>query len=372
MAATGWDREGGRVTWERDMIVRLLDWFAVEGRDLPWRGSRDPYAIWISEAMLQQTQVKTVIPYWQRWMREMPDVRSLAAAAESQLLKLWEGLGYYRRVRHLQSAARRMVEEFGGAVPSELEALRSLPGVGRYTAGAVGSIAFDRPYPIVDGNVIRVLTRLRAETGDPRERAVQERLWADAEALVRMAQRTRRRRACSDFNQALMELGAIVCTPKSPDCGRCPVAAWCAGREAGRPERYPTRAVRVPTTARYYVVLIVRAEGRYWVRRRPSGEVNGGLWEFPNGEVEDPEAGPERFLSEAGLGRRVRASEWMVVRHAITRYRVTQRAYRVELPAVPARTNGGEWRRYSELRDLAFSSAHRRLVRALGALAELD
>lgn len=350
------------------MVVRLLDWFAVEGRDLPWRGSRDPYAIWISEAMLQQTQVRTVIPYWERWMREMPDVRSLAAAEESQLLKLWEGLGYYRRVRHLQAAARRMVAEFGGAVPRELEALRSLPGVGRYTAGAVGSIAFDRPYPVVDGNVMRVLTRLRAEPGDPRDRAVQERLWADAEALVRMARRTRRRWACSDFNQALMELGATVCTPGRPDCGRCPIAASCAGRSSGRPERYPTRSARAPATPRYYIVLVVRAAGRYWVRRRPPGAVNGGLWEFPNAEVEDPDAGLEGILTGAGLGGRVRVSEWMVVRHAITRYRVTQRAYRVALPAIPAGAIGEEWRRYSELRELAFSSAHRRLVRALEAV----
>src|ERR1035437_6082269 len=254
----------------RDIVPRLLAWFAQNARDLPWRRTRDPYAIWVSEVMLQQTQVKTVLPYWERWMRALPTIAALAKAKPHTLHKLWEGLGYYTRVRNLQRAARLIVEQHGGRFPNDFDALLALPGIGPYTAGAVCSIAFDQPQPILDGNVIRVLTRLCGIGGDPRERKTNARLWQLAKELVLRAAETDARtsasphashtrcdgatarrvtppasRPCSQFNQSLMELGALVCTPRQPRCGVCPIAKHCVAYQEDRVDQLPGTAPSV-------------------------------------------------------------------------------------------------------------------------------
>ncbi|HAV62375.1 MAG TPA: hypothetical protein DCY13_08435, partial [Verrucomicrobiales bacterium] len=220
----------------RPLVRALLKWFPAHARDLPWRRTLDPYAIWVSEIMLQQTQVKTVIPYFERWMKALPDVEALAACPSDQLHKLWEGLGYYTRVRNMQKAAREIVEQHEGNFPTAHPDILALPGIGRYTAGAIASIAFDQPQPIVDGNVIRVLARLFAIGGDPKEKTTSERFWSQATELVELARTSKRKGGipvapdalrfsggCSLLNQALMELGATICTPANPACDRCPV-----------------------------------------------------------------------------------------------------------------------------------------------------
>ena len=204
-----------------ELRTALLAWYRAHRRDLPWRRTRDPYAIWISEAMLQQTRVETVIPYWERFLARFPDVEALATADADDVIACWAGLGYYSRARNLHRAAQIVVERHAGRLPADVELLRELPGVGRYTAGAVASIAFDRPAPIVDGNVARVLARLFGIAADVRSRAVQERLWREAEELARGEDP-------GALNQALMELGAMVCTPRAPRCADCPWSRRCA------------------------------------------------------------------------------------------------------------------------------------------------
>lgn len=347
-------------------MLALLDWYGVHARDLPWRRTRDPYAIWVSEIMLQQTQVKTVIPYWERWVEAFPDVASLAAAPEARVLKLWEGLGYYRRARHLHAAARVILERHGGVFPGRLDAVLALPGVGRYTAGAVCSIAFDQAVPILDGNVIRVLCRVGALAGDPKDRGLNSRLWEEAGAWIGLAASLGRKDACSHLNQALMELGAMICTPRAPACDRCPLAPGCRARAGGAAERYPELAKRARATVREYVVAVIEHRGRVWVRQRLAEDVNGGLWEFPNVEVAPGKDGAEGVLRRAlGDGLLAMREPLVTVRHAITRYRVTQRAILAEWGggrrSVPG---GGLWCGVEEIEALPMSSAHRKIALA--------
>jgi A/G-specific adenine glycosylase len=357
----------------KPLVPRLLQWFAANARDLPWRRTRDPYAIWISEIMLQQTQVVTVIPYWERWLRELPDVASLARADEARLHKLWEGLGYYTRVRNLQRAARLLEARHGGEFPRTFADVLALPGIGRYTAGALCSIAFNQPTPIVDGNVARVLTRVFGIGTELKARQTQARLWALAESLVRVASEQRNEpRACSHLNQSLMELGAVVCTPRSPGCNRCPLRRPCAANRAGLPEQYPVRGPGQSATARRFVAFVVERGGKLLVRQRPAGVVNAGLWEFPNVEVD------ARRLVDPGLpsaqsaaaGSLCHDSERIgTIKHSITRYRITLEVVRVPLRGLPEeiRRTDGRWCSLKELEALAFTSAHRRIVRHLAA-----
>src|ERR1019366_8009616 len=273
----------------KDIVQRLLVWFARNARDLPWRRTRDPYAIWVSEIMLQQTQVKTVLPYWERWMRALPNLAALAKAKPPALHKLWEGLGYYTRVRNLQRAAQLMMARHGGRFPQGFEDVLALPGVGRYTAGAICSIAFNEARPILDGNVMRVLTRYYGITGNPRERKVTPRLWQLAEELVQQAAQVGARprssshasrftfhvsRPCAQLNESLMELGALICTPRQPRCGVCPIAKRCVAYQEGRVNELPSRSRRIRATPRRFVAFVAQKRGRYLVRQRPAGVVN--------------------------------------------------------------------------------------------------
>ena len=353
---------------------RLLTWFAANARDLPWRRTRDPYAIWVSEIMLQQTQVKTVIPYWERWMRELPTIQSLAKAKPQKLHKLWEGLGYYTRVRNMQKAAQQVCVQHGSKFPKQFEDIFALPGIGRYTAGAIASIAFNQPAPILDGNVIRVLTRLHGIGDDPQEKETNARLWQLAEELVsragRLQSRTRTRDeddfACSRLNQSLMELGAVICTPRSPNCAACPVARHCVAFREGRVGELPRPKQRTAVTARRFVAFVVERQSRFLVRQRGAGVVNAHLWEFPNweGDARSSASGLARKHLGTNAGR---LEEFCQVKHSITRYRITTEAYRLHLEErnedwanLP-----GVWRTQAQLRKLPFTSAHRRIERHL-------
>lgn len=355
------------------VVGALLPWFAAHARDLPWRRTLDPYAIWISEIMLQQTQVKTVIPYWERWLKRLSTVTALAAAPEADVLKLWEGLGYYTRARNLRRAAQFIVENHGGVFPRNFADVLALPGIGRYTAGAIASIAYNEPAPILDGNVIRVLTRLGALRGDPKEKQLNARLWELAEELVATAAKQttiappvpHSSGPCSALNQALMELGATVCTPRAPTCLVCPLAALCVAGRLGQAEAFPESKARAEITGLRFAVVVLERQGRFLARQRPAGTVNGGLWEFPNLE-----------LTPDAVAREI-AADWLSlpagslvalkgVKHSITRYRIALEVFRAQAGSrvLPVEA-GAVWRTPVELDQLAFTSAHRRILRQL-------
>lgn len=259
-----------------DMVSPLLQWYDSHARILPWRESPEPYAIWISEIMLQQTRVEAVKPYFDRWMRAFPDLSSLANASEAEVLKLWEGLGYYSRVRNIHKTAKLVMEENGGSLPSSFAALLRLPGIGEYTAGAVGSIAFQLPVPCVDGNVLRVVARLTADKTDV-STASAKKLFTEWVSDIIPKERP------GDFNQAMMELGATVCLPNGlPKCDLCPIAFLCEARRQNRVTEYPVKSGKRPRKVEKKTVLILLDETRTALRRRPESGLLAGLWEFPN------------------------------------------------------------------------------------------
>ena len=314
--------------------------------------------------MLQQTQVKTVIPYWERWMRELPAVQALATARIDRVLKLWEGLGYYSRARNAQKAAKVIVEKYRGDFPKSFDELIDLPGIGRYTAGAICSIAFNQPAPVLDGNVARVLTRLFAIRSDPAEGRTKERLWKLAESFVLAANghRPNGERSCADLNQALMELGAMICTPANPNCRACPVQRNCRAFQQRCVDRIPAGGARPEPTARRFVALVAEQKGRFFVRRRPTGVVNSGLWEFPNAEVNDK--APERLLQKLVSLRFAKPAPFCTIKHTITRYRITLDVFQASVSAA-SESEEGTWRTLDQLHRLAFSSAHKRIVEKL-------
>lgn len=350
----------------RRIASDLIHWFAAHARDLPWRRTRDPYAIWVSEIMLQQTQVKTVIPYWERWLRELPTIAAAAEVAPAKLHKLWEGLGYYSRVRNLQRAAQEIVQKHGGRFPEEFEAILALPGIGRYTAGAISSIAFNRPRPILDGNVIRVLTRLFGIRTDPREKTTNARLWRLAEQLVNSAAQFKKPAdSCSHLNQSLMELGALVCTPRNPHCQTCPLRARCVAFREGQQEDWPNLGKRTAALTRHCVAWIVERDGKFLVRQRPTGVVNAELWEFPNTEsLTAPSSADLRALLPKGFAP-TQSSPFCTVKHSITRYRITLQAWRGQLPYAPSRSDSERWFTLPYLQKLAFTSAHKKILERL-------
>ncbi|MEN8183165.1 MAG: A/G-specific adenine glycosylase [Myxococcota bacterium] len=304
----------------------LLRWYRRHRRDLPWRRTRDPYAIWISEAMLQQTRVETVLPYYQRFLGRFPDIASLAGAELDDVLGHWAGLGYYSRARNLKRAAEMVMDRFEGSLPDEATELQRLPGVGRYTAGAIASIAFDRPDPVLDGNVTRVLTRLRGIHEDVGRPEVRARLWDEAAALARGANP-------GDLNQALMELGARVCTPRSPCCQVCPLRRSCQAEKEGNPEALPHKAPRArPRRVRAGAVWL-RRRGRALAVRRPEQGLLGGLWELPGAPLARG-ARPEASLAaalEASLGIPVSGLEALgQVEHTFTHRQLTLLVFAAE------------------------------------------
>ena len=343
----------------------LLSWWDQGHADLPWRLTKDPYAIWISEIMLQQTQIATVIPYYERWLERFPTVQALAAAPLDDVLKMWEGLGYYSRARNLHVAAQTVVSELGGRFPTTAAELLRLKGMGRYTAGAIASIAFAEPAPILDGNVIRVLSRLYDLPDDVALTATKKRLWLIAERLVP-------EKRPGDFNQALMELGQTVCVPKAPDCVACPVAALCLARERGTQLDRPVRPPR-KKLPHYDVVaaIIWKDDQTFLIAQRPLDGLLGGLWEFPGGKVESGESEPQALVREIEeeLALTVMPGAHLIsVKHAYTHFRITLHAYH-------ARYQGGapqhlgvadhRWVTLAELDTYAFAKTDLKIVAAL-------
>jgi A/G-specific adenine glycosylase len=300
----------------------LLDWYDVSARDLPWRRTRDPYAIWVSEVMLQQTRVETVIPYFTRFLARFPTPAALAAASEDEVLGLWSGLGYYRRARLLHAGVREVVARHGGRVPEDAEARRALPGIGAYTCGAIGSIAFDREEPLVDGNVARVLARLTRLETPLGQRDTERALWTHADTLVRGARP-------GALNQALMELGATVCTPQRPACVTCPVRADCAARAAGVETELPVpREKKAPTPVRLVAVAARTADdaaARVFVRGREA--LFGGLHGLPMQEGEGRDAA-KKALAAAGVTARLERAKAGEVVHVLTHRRLFVEVWR--------------------------------------------
>ncbi len=296
----------------------LLRWYAAERRDLPWRRTSDPYAIWIAETMLQQTRVEAVIPYYERWMRRFPTLASLASADEQEVLRLWEGLGYYRRARNLHLAAECVVTEWGGQLPHTVAELKQLPGIGPYTASAVAAIAFGEQTVALDGNLRRVLARLLDYAEDTRSAAGEQFLRQRALACIPAGK-------AGDFNQALMDLGAAVCLPEAPRCGQCPVSRFCVAYLHGTQSARPLRRVRRAIPERVAAAGVVRRNGRVLIGRRPPGGLLGGLWEFPGGKAEAGESidGTLRRELREELGIEVEVMDALgSFAHAYTHFRV--------------------------------------------------
>lgn len=275
------------------IVEPLLSWYEQNKRELPWRQDKNPYHIWISEIMLQQTRVEAVKGYYARFLERLPEVRALAEVSEDELMKLWQGLGYYNRARNLKRAALVIEQEYGGNFPTEYEALLQLPGIGEYTAGAIASIAFQRRVPAVDGNVYRIYTRYFADDSDITASKVRKRIRKEVAAVVP--------EQAGEFNQALMDLGAMVCLPNgSPVCGECPLAAWCEARKKGNMLAYPVKPVKRPRKIEERTILVMEYQGKYLLGQRPEKGLLAGLWEFPSQEGRLTLEQLQRYLQEWG------------------------------------------------------------------------
>ncbi len=361
------------------IVPALLAWIARGRRDLPWRRRRDPYAVWISEVMLQQTQVATVVPYFEQWLARFPDVTALAAAPLDDVLKAWEGLGYYARGRNLQRAAQQIVAQHGGQIPSVRNALLALPGIGRYTAGAILSLAFGQAEPVLDGNVKRVLCRLFDIADDPREAGTEKRLWEWATALVRDAPDG----AAGDLNEALMELGALVCVPAAPDCPVCPLADLCLAHARGVEAERPVKVVKV-RTPHYGVTAAVIADeaGRYLIVQRPPEGLLGGLWGFPGSAAGEYDSGVPALSGASSpladclaaalrdsLGIEVAVGAALrPIQHAYTHFRITLHPFRCQLlggAPQPGRYTTFRWVAPADLTLYPFPATDQKILHAL-------
>jgi A/G-specific adenine glycosylase len=349
--------------WQRSCRRQMLTWFRREARDLPWRRTRDPYCIWVSEIMLQQTQVATVIDYYQRFLAAFPTVASLAAADEQRVLRQWEGLGYYRRARQLHQAAQRVMVEHQGQLPHDLAALQTLPGIGRYTAGAIASIAWDLRAPILEANTVRVFSRWLALRGDPTGPAGQRLLWQLAECLPP-------EREAGAFNQSLMELGSQICTPRDPRCNVCPVRRLCPTRALGLQDAIPAATARPAYEAVREAAVVVRRNQCLLLRQRGADERWAGLWDFPRFTI-----GSRRGLAlRRELQDQVRALTGLTVeigpprltiKHGVTRFRITLVCH--EAQPLSGRLRGAQlrWVEPGELDHYPLSITARRISRLL-------
>ena len=337
------------------MAAPLLAWYDENKRTLPWRETRDPYRVWVSEIMLQQTRVAAVIPYYRRWMTELPDVQALAAVEEEKLLKLWEGLGYYSRARNLKKAAGVIMEAYDGQFPRTYGELLQLPGIGEYTAGAVASIAFGEKVAAVDGNVLRLAARAALLEGDIMDARVRR------EMKARMDQATPSDRP-GDFNQALMDLGATVCLPNgAPDCAACPLASRCAAHALGRERELPVKSKKAPRRLEEMTVFLLLCQGRAALRKRPDAGLLAGLWEFPHvlGTLDEARAG--EVLAAWGL-RPLDWREKVEARHIFTHVEWHMTGYLLDVMA-PA--GDFTWAGPEELEALAVPSAFSKYLAAV-------
>jgi A/G-specific adenine glycosylase len=342
---------------------RLLNWFRQHARDLPWRRTRDPYHIWVSEIMLQQTQVSTVTGYFARFIERFPTMQSLADAREQEVLRLWEGLGYYRRARQLHAAAQLVVERYGGEFPREFQQVRALPGIGRYTAGAILSIAFDESHPILEANTTRLLARLIGFRDDVTRSAGQRILWTAAELLVP-------KRRAGEFNQAMMEVGSEICTPRQPHCEQCPIRLFCAASRHGWQEEIPKAKVRSPSIALREAAIVIRRHQKVLVRRCREGERWAGLWDFPRFEVVAGH-GPkiigelQRKVNETTGLDVVITRKLAKINHSVTRYRIQLSCHEATCDAGCAPSGEHTWIDLSELASLPLSTTGRKIAQLI-------
>jgi A/G-specific adenine glycosylase len=347
------------------LVVNLLKWYDKNARDLPWRRTSDPYAIWVSEIMLQQTQVKTAIPYWQRWMDRFPNLRALALAEPETVLKHWEGLGYYRRARMLHSAARILAEHSDGRFPEHFEEILNLPGVGCYTAGAIASIAFNQPKPIVDGNVVRVFARI--ERLNFPFKSNEDYFWSQAESLISIAARNGSSRSCARFNQSLMELGATVCLPRNPLCEKCPINDICSARKHGDAEHFPVVQKREKMISLQMTALTLHHAGSFLMERAEAQAWNAGLWQFPTRMDALYNQFPEKLLEN--FRNAERKESVLSVPHVITRHRIQLKVYLANadrrFDTASLKPEEYRWVPIWELGSLAMSSAHRKIANFL-------
>ncbi len=352
--------------WKSALRRKLLKWFDENQRDLPWRKNKTPYRIWVSEIMLQQTQVATVISYYNRFMKRFPTIQVLAAANESEVLKLWEGLGYYRRARQMHSAARAVVELHEGRFPTDFDNVLALPGVGRYTAGAILSISQDQPLPILEGNTIRLFARLMKMQADPRTTENQKALWEFSESLLP-------RKRCGDFNQALMELGSEACHPRRPKCLICPLSGLCPTSIQGLQAQIPVASRKTKYEDINEAVVVVQKDNKFLIRRCLPGERWENLWDFPRYGI-DQGCGPdqlrtqlsEKLKQQTGLTAVVHRSTCQI-KHAVTRYRITLDCCRAD--RVKGRLKHSsetlKWMTVEEINQAPMSVTGRKIARTL-------
>jgi A/G-specific adenine glycosylase len=313
-----------RADWRAGLRRPLLAWFDRNARSLPWRSDPTLYKVWISEIMCQQTQVATVIPYFERFLQRFPDIETLASADESELLQLWEGLGYYRRARSIRAAARRIVELHGGEFPDRFDDVMALPGIGRYTAGAILSIAAGQRLPVVEGNTQRVYSRWIGLRDDPRSTAAKQLLWEFASTMLP-------RRTPGQFNQAAMELGALICVPRTPHCDRCPVARRCVARREGLQSEIPGKVSSIRYEDRTeFVLLVADAEGNYLVRTMPNQGRWAGLWDFPRTEAASADCAAQWLGRQLG-GSVLSGTRLETLKHAVTKYRISLHVHEASL-----------------------------------------
>ncbi|MGV7221025.1 MAG: A/G-specific adenine glycosylase [Nitrospinales bacterium] len=339
----------------------ILNWYQSQKRDLPWRKTRDPYFIWVSEIMLQQTQVRKVIPYYERWISAFPTIDKLAQSLESKVLKLWEGLGYYSRARNLHKAAKIIALEHGGKVPDTYDKILRLPGIGHYSAGAILSIAYSKHETVLDGNVIRVLARLFKlnENGSNVKSLFNLRHYA-----VKLLSED----SPGDFNQAMMELGSEICSPRKPACTLCPAQSWCMSYKNGEQEDYPPHKVRQSAKKIEVSAAVILKSGKVYIQQRPNKGLMGGLWEFPGGKLEKNESQENCLLREINeeLGVDIKIQEkLMTIKHSYTKFRVTLHVFNCRLPSGRINATCCEQWKWVKLKDLAnfpFPAANVKIV----------
>ncbi|MDI6763797.1 MAG: A/G-specific adenine glycosylase [Thermodesulfobacteriota bacterium] len=336
--------------------TKLLQWFQKNKRDLPWRKNRDPYAIWVSEIMLQQTQVNTVIPYYNHFLKTFPTIRDLTKANLSKVLTVWEGLGYYSRARNLHQASRIIANHFKGKIPETPKDLLSLPGIGRYTAGAILSIAYNKVTPILDGNVKRVLSRLFVVSGHPKK--TEEFLWPLSESLIPKG-------SPGAFNQALMDLGSMICTPKIPNCLSCPLKNLCQGYLSGKPESYPLRSVKKKVPHIEAIAAVIQKDGKVLLRQRPPRGLLGGLWEFPHWKIEEKRRLRLRLRNyiKKEMGVNVEVKEPIGTFHqTYSHFKLTLHVFKCD--AIDG-SRKGKWIPIKNLSLLPLSSIHRKIAKTI-------
>ena len=342
-----------------DLQQSLLKWFKEHQRKLPWRENYEPYQVWISEIMLQQTQVKTMLPFYRRWMEALPGIREVAEADEELLIKLWEGLGYYRRVRNIRKTAEMICNENGGQFPEQVAGLLKLPGIGRYTAGAIASIAFNQPAPILDGNVTRVLCRVRKIEDPPQLGDVAKELWRLAEAWIPKEE-------ARNFNQALMELGATVCLPSSPNCLLCPIRQHCLAFELGKVEAIPASKPGKVPRQRYRACAVIRCNKKLLFSKRLENSLLEGLWEFPSVESDTKKKlkGTLEEHLERNYGIKVTlGKEIHQLEHRYTNFKTRVGFYPVTLEVPGKKSNETtSWVEIPKIEDLALPRPYRRFI----------